>query len=121
MEPTTAERLGIEQRKWLTEHPERAEENDVRRLMAHIGWLEKAARQNSERCKADNAWAMESYDTLKAELEKARERYAAMLEVLEDPATCTCTFYDLGELEPPPNCPRCKALKGAVLATEVKP
>ena len=53
---------------------------------------------------------------------RARQ-YAALLDALEDPATCTCTFYDLGELEPPPNCPRCLALKGnkAVLATEVKP
>ena len=40
---------------------------------------------------------------------RARQ-YAALLEVLENPATCTCTFYDLGELEPPPNCPRCLAL-----------
>ena len=34
-------------------------------------------------------------------------------KALEVPATCTCTFYDLGELEPPPHCPRCLAIKAA--------
>ena len=36
---------------------------------------------------------------------------AQQAEALEDPATCTCTFYDLDELEPPPNCLRCAAIK----------
>ena len=40
-------------------------------LIAHVEELEKAARQNAELCKADNAWAMESYATLKDELEQA--------------------------------------------------
>ena len=64
MEPTTAEqRAGLASSGNYTE----------RCLVADIKRLEKDARQNAELCKADNAWAMESYDGLKAELEKARE------------------------------------------------
>ena len=65
MEPTTAEqRAGLAISGNYTE----------RCLVADIKRLEKDARQNAKLCKADNAWAMESYDTLKGELEKAREK-----------------------------------------------
>ena len=123
MEPTTAgERARLA--KTLDSSDGLSSRNRLaRRLIAHVEELEGVKRHLLDRLAIiDDGGAAEDHVTsLKAELEKARERYAALLEVLEDPATCTCTFYDLGELEPPPNCPRCKALKGAVLATEVKP
>ena len=55
------------------QYSKQGEDVGVLALIDHLEELEKDARQNSELRKADNAWAMESYDTLKAELEKARE------------------------------------------------
>ena len=66
-EPTT-EPPGIEQRKWLTEHPERADEDDVRRLLADVERLTQERDGALRGHKTDH----EAYATLKAKLEQAR-------------------------------------------------
>ena len=62
--------LGVEQRKWLEAHPEKADEGDVRTLLANTTRLEKELRQNAEVHKADMAWAREDFENMKAERDK---------------------------------------------------
>ena len=84
-EPTTAERNALgkdEARKAIEEPQHKAEMScDVQRqaarvtkLIADVERLTKDARQNAELCKADNAWAMESYEALTKERDELREK-----------------------------------------------
>ena len=74
-EPTT-EPLGIEQRKWLTEHPERADEDDVRRL------IDDVERLTGERDRLQSAFDTQQgwLNECQAKLEEAK----SWLEEIQD-------------------------------------